>query len=153
MPAWLMVILIAALPVIELRGALPAAVAVYHFRPLAALTLSVVGCLLPFPFIYYFFTAVLKKVQEVSPPVHAWLEKHIHSLKHRHAERFDRFGALALFLISAMPVPGMGAWSAAVLAVLFDIRFSYAFPALAAGTVVAGVLVLGATVGIGKILG
>jgi uncharacterized membrane protein len=92
-------------------------------------------------------------LEEVSPAIHGLIEKYIHSLKRKHAEQFDKFGALALFLVSAMPIPGMGAWSAAVLAVLFEIPFSYAFPALAGGTVVAGVIVLGATVGIGRIFG
>lgn len=54
----------------------------------------------------------------------------------------QRLGALGLFLFVAVPLPGTGAWSGAVLAVVLGVRRRYAFPALALGVVAAGLLVL-----------
>ena len=147
MPPWLQVILLAALPVTELRAALPIAITVFHFSPLEALLLSAFGCFLPVPVIYYLLNPALHFVRARSAAFDKFVEQYFHTLKHRYQERFERWGAFALAVFVAIPLPGFGAWSGALLAVLFGIRAGYALPAMAVGVVVQGLIVLAVTTG------
>ena len=52
----------------------------------------------------------------------------------------------------AVPLPGTGAWTGALVATLLDIRLRHAFPAIAAGVVIAGILITLLTVGVAGLL-
>ena len=57
-----------------------------------------------------------------------------------------------LILLVAIPLPGTGAWTGALVATLLDIRLRQAFPAIAAGVVIAGVIITALTVGVAGLL-
>ncbi len=59
----------------------------------------------------------------------------------KHSRRFDQIGALVLFLVVAIPFPGSGAWTAAVLAYLFNIPYWKAFLLIFCGITGAAVIV------------
>jgi uncharacterized membrane protein len=63
----------------------------------------------------------------------------------------EKFEVLGLMLFVAVPLPGTGAWTGAVVASLFKIRFGYAVLAISAGVIIAGVIIT-ALVAFGKIL-
>ena len=63
----------------------------------------------------------------------------------------EKYGALGLLLFVAIPLPGTGVYSAAILAFLFGIRFWYSFISLTLGMLVAGVVVTLASTGIMEI--
>jgi uncharacterized membrane protein len=65
----------------------------------------------------------------------------------------NRWGALALFLFVAVPLPLTGTWSGCALAIVFGIRFSRAFPAIVAGAVTAALITTIPTIGILNFLG
>jgi uncharacterized membrane protein len=54
---------------------------------------------------------------------------------------------IGLMVFVAIPLPGTGAWTGALIAAILGIRLKAAFPAIAAGVVIAGILVLGITYG------
>ena len=66
-------------------------------------------------------------------------------------EQVEKYGALGLLLFVAVPLPGTGVYSAAILAFLFGIRFWYSFISLTLGMLVAGVVVTLASAGIMEI--
>ncbi|OGL67169.1 hypothetical protein A2856_03860 [Candidatus Uhrbacteria bacterium RIFCSPHIGHO2_01_FULL_63_20] len=133
MPSWLQVMFIAALPVVELRGALPIALTVHGMPLPAAIALSVAGNMLPVPFILRFLPPFVAWTERHVKPFHRLMERYFRSLRLKHEEKYQRAGALALFAVGALPFPGAGAWTASVLAVLFSIRPTYAVPAILAG--------------------
>ncbi len=143
----LAVIFIAALPVSELRGAVPVAISLYHFDPLTAYLLAVLGNLLPVPFLLRLLepvTDLLRRVRALERFI-AWL---FARTRRKHSALVRRWGAFALVLFVAIPLPATGAWTGALVAHVFGIPFRYAFPLIVVGVGIAGVIVTLATLGV-----
>ncbi len=135
----LVVLIIATLPIFELRGALPVAINVFHFPWYYALSLAIIGNLLPVPFILLFFNTtsrLLSKIGIFSRRL-SWLSERTRK-RGRTVERYERIG-LALFV--AIPLPVTGAWTGSMAAVLFGLKFKYAFLSILIGIFIAGVIV------------
>ncbi len=66
----------------------------------------------------------------------------------RSSALFNKFGAFALIVFVAIPLPATGAWSGCLAAFLFVVPFKYALPLIALGVMIAGVLVTLSTLGI-----
>jgi uncharacterized membrane protein len=130
--------LIAMVPVIELRGAIPYGIARgLPFWPV--FFTAFVGNLLPAPFIILFIRkifAFLRRNRLLGPMIEK-LERKAH-LKGRIVNRYKNFG---LFLFVAIPLPGTGAWTGALIAAFLDIRLRKALPSVALGVLTAGLLV------------
>lgn len=133
----LLTFFMAMTPVVELRGAIPYGVAAG--LPLwAAYWLAVAGNLLPVPFIMLLVRRVFARLRRGAwwgPKISA-LERRAH-LKGRIVTKYRLPG---LVLLVAIPLPGTGAWTGALVASLLDIRMKTALPAIAAGVLIAGAL-------------
>ena len=147
--ALFMTFLVGMTPVLELRGAIPLGVAA-GLPPLTACAAAILGNIVPVPFIMLLVRRVfrwLRKTAFLGPKIN-WLERRAH-LKGRLVRRYRLPG---LLLLVAVPLPGTGAWTGALVATLLDIRLRHAFPAIAAGVVIAGVLITLLTVGVAGLL-
>jgi len=143
----LVVVLTAALPLVELRGAIPVAIGVYHFDPVTAYVLGVLGNVLPVPLVLQVLgpaTALLRRAAVLDRFV-GWL---FARTRKRHSAMIARLGAAALVLFVAVPLPATGAWTGALVAHVFGIPCKYAFPLIAVGVCIAGVIVTLATLGV-----
>ena len=139
-PDWLATIIMGALPISELRGAIPVAIGVYGMDPFLAYALAVFGNLLPVVPLLLFLG-----------PVSDWLRRYrlfelfftwlFARTRRKHSERFEKYGLLALTLFVAVPLPVTGAWTGCAAAFVFGIKFRHAFPAILAGVLIAGVVV------------
>lgn len=133
----LLTFLLAMVPVVELRGAIPYGVAAG--LPLwAAYWLAVTGNLLPVPFIMLLVRRVFTRLRRG-----AWWGPKIAALEHRahlKGRIVTKYRLPGLVLLVAIPLPGTGAWTGALAASLLDIRMKTALPAIAAGVLIAGVL-------------
>lgn len=132
------------LPVVELRGAIPAA-AIADIDWHIAYILCVIGNMLPVPFILLFIRRLLKwmKTKKYLSSFAGWIENHAM----KRSDRIGNFEVLGLILFVAIPLPGTGAWTGAIIAALLDIRMKTALPALLFGVLVAGILVSGIAYG------
>jgi uncharacterized membrane protein len=125
------------LPVLELKGGLiyASASGIPFWQ---AFIICCVGTILPVPFILLFLRgifALLSKNRHTAKLI-AWVED-----KGRRAERkIRKYELLGLFIFVAIPLPGTGAWTGSLIAVLFDIQIKRAMPVIAAGVVVSGVI-------------
>lgn len=147
--ALFMTFLVGMTPVLELRGAIPLGVAA-GLPPLTACAAAILGNIVPVPFIMLLVRRVfrwLRKTAFLGPKID-WLERRAH-LKGRLVRRYRLPG---LLLLVAVPLPGTGAWTGALVATLLDIRLRHAFLAIAAGVVIAGVLITLLTVGVAGLL-
>jgi len=137
----IIILLSAALPLTELRGSIPFGVSVLHLAPWTAFFYSVIGNAIPVPIIFYLLPKVLLWLEKRIPWLHkiltVWLEKK----RAKFQGSYDKYGALALAIFVAIPLPLTGAWSGAALATILKIRPKYSFPAVILGTVIAGVIV------------
>ena len=135
----LVVLIISALPIFELRGALPVAINLFHFSWYYALPLAIIGNLLPVPFILLFLNAIsrlLSKIGFIDRFLH-WLFEYA-SRRGKIVEKYERIG---LVLFVAIPLPVTGAWTGSLLAVIFGLKFRYAFLSIFIGVCIAGIIV------------
>lgn len=141
------VIITAMLPIVEVRGAIPVAMAVYGMHPLLAIALSVVASLVPVVILLLFLERVTNWLRSLHPSLShffGWLFKRTH---HRHTAKFERWGSLALMLFVAIPLPFTGAWTGALLAYLFGIKFHHAILFIVAGSLIAAIIVAAVSLG------
>ena len=140
---------ISMLPVVELRGGIPYGVRLGLDYHTAALT-AILGNLLPVPVIILFVRKVFAWLRKKSARLDAWVSG-MESKAETKGEKVRRYGALGLILLVAIPLPGTGAWTGALVAAIFDIRLRSAIPTILAGVVVAGFIITGITVGFASI--
>ena len=130
---------ISILPVVELRGALPYALA-HGINIVLAVPLCIIGNMLPIPFILLFVRRIfnwLKKRKRIKPIVQKMEDKAF-----RKSENVIKYSVWGLVLFVALPLPGTGAWTGALIAALLDMRIKYALPAIVLGVCIASVIVL-----------
>ena len=145
-----MTLLISMVPVIELRGAIPIATA-HGVDIWAAIAVSIVGNLIPVPFIIVFIRRIFAWLRVKS----GWLDSLVTRLEARAERKADtvrkcEFWGLCLFV--AIPLPGTGAWTGALIAAMLNMRLKRALPAIALGVVIAGAIVAAVTLGAGTLL-
>lgn len=141
------VFLLAIVPLTELRAALPIAVLAFGLSPVVAYTATVLGNLIPMFFVYAVLPWMMKRLFSLSPKVNELVEAYFDRLTQKHGERYSKWGAFFLFLFVAIPLPGTGVWTGTVLAVLFRIKPRLAVMYITLGLLVAGLIVLGITLG------
>jgi uncharacterized membrane protein len=139
-PDWVVIIVLAALPLIELRGAIPVGIVLFQLNPALVLLLACLGNMLPVPII-----------MSALGPLARGLEgfPRLYNAFQRILERADSqardwgsgnvFWALAFFV--GVPLPGTGAWSGAIVAWVLGMPFVDGLLANGAGVVIAGILV------------
>ena len=132
-------------PVIELRGAIPVGIAA-GLPPAVACAVAILGNLLPVPFIMLLARRVFNWLRDsrLFGSKIVWLERRAH-LKGRIVRKYRLLG---LVVLVAIPLPGTGAWTGALVASLLDIRLRNALPAILLGLVIAGVLITLLTLGV-----
>lgn len=133
-------------PIVELRGAIPYGLAM-GLSPTAAFIAAVVGNCIPAPFIILFVRKVFHWMRRTSK----WLGETVDQLERRAAEKSDmvqKYALWGLVILVAIPLPGTGAWTGALVAALMDIRLRRAFPAILLGVVLAGIIVTAVSTGV-----
>ena len=136
----------AMVPVFELRGAIPVGFAA-GFPIWATFIAAVLGNLLPVPFLILFTRRVFEWLRKKS----SLLERFVSRLERKaesKEELLKKYELLGLCILVAIPLPGTGAWTGSLVAAVFDIRLRNAFPAIALGVVIAGIIVSVVTYGV-----
>lgn len=139
------IILLGAVPVTELRAAIPVAIAL-GVEPWKAFYLSWLGNFLPvLPLLYLLgpVITVLKRIPFFKKIIEAILKR-----TRKKSTKIERYGAVGLALFVGIPAPGTGVWTGSLLAYLFGIRPLYAVPAMMVGISIAGLLITLATLGV-----
>lgn len=142
---YIMTMAIAAVPVVELRGAIPAGIAA-GLDPWLACGAAIFGNLLPVPFIILLVRQVFDRLRK-----HAFFAPKIDALErraHLKGRLVRKYRLLGLMLFVAIPLPGTGAWTGALIAAFLNIRLRHALPAITLGLLIAGSLVTLMTLGL-----
>ena len=138
-------IFVSMVPVIELRGAIPIAVGL-KLPLLSAFTLSVVGNMIPIPFILLFIVKIFDWMKTKNNFFGRVANKMVEIAEKKH-ETVDKYGWIGLCILVAIPLPGTGAWTGALVAGVFRIPFWKAMAAIFTGVLIAGVIVLAVSYG------
>ncbi len=155
---YLIIFLISMIPLIELRGAIPVALAPeaaqihllgmsFHGLELPILwsyVVCIIGNMLPVPIIYWFALAVIKWGQSKKIPLfskfcHFCMEKGEKGGK-KLQEKAGKGLYIALFLFVGIPLPGTGAWTGTLAASILEMDFKKSIIAVVCGVVLAGII-------------
>ena len=135
----LLTFLVAMVPVLELRFAIPFGVT----RDLGikiSMAASILGNLVPVPFIILFIRRIfawLRKRSARFSSLVSRLEKRAEDKRHI----VDRYAFWGLVVLVAIPLPGTGAWTGALVAAMMDMRLRRALPAITLGVIIAAFVV------------
>lgn len=133
------------LPVLEIRAAIPVGIAA-GLDPWLAYVIGVIGNMIPIPFLILLTRHII-----------AWLEKHnilvrftnwLHRKGEEKGKVVQRYSFWGLLILVAIPLPGTGAWTGALVASLLDMSLKRALPAITLGVLIAGGIVMGVTFGV-----
>jgi len=138
-PAELAVIIIATLPIVELRGAIPVAMHIFDMPILKSYLLCVLGNILPVPFILFLLGPVSGFLRKI--PVFDRFFIWLFARTRRRSETIRKYEELGLIMFVAIPLPVTGAWTGSLAAFLFGLRFWPSFFCALAGVCIAGVIV------------
>ena len=148
--AGLFTFLMAMVPVVELRGAIPYGVIAGLSVP-AAFIIAVIGNLVPIPILVVFTRKVFEWLRTKSE----WLDSIVRRLEAKADDKKEivqKYEFWGLVLLVAIPLPGTGAWTVASVAAMMDMRLKRAMPAIILGVIIAGVIVTTVTYGAGALL-
>ncbi len=138
-PDWLVVFIISLCPILECRLGMFTAIALLDMNPFVGFIISFIGNILPIPFILLLINWIfelLKKVPVINKLVY-WLEEK--TLKKR--DKIDKYGVWGLLLFVAIPLPGTGGWTGALLASLLHLDKKKSFGVIAVGVFIAGLII------------
>lgn len=138
-PNWLIVILISVLPILECRLGMFTAIGILNMNPFVGFIISFLGNILPIPFILLLINKIfewMKKIPGINKIVF-WLEEK--TLKKR--DKIDKYGIWGLLIFVAIPLPGTGAWTGALLASLLQLDKKKSFGVICIGVFIAGLII------------
>ena len=146
----LVTFIVAMLPILELRGAIPVGISLgLGFRE--TIIISIIGNMLPVPFIIIFARRVFAFLRHKLPR----LEGLVSRLENKAKEKehlVHKWQLWGLVVLVAIPLPGTGAWTGALVAAIMDLRLKSAFPAITLGVLIAAVIVTAVTYGFASLL-
>ncbi len=131
--------LVSMVPVIELRGAIPIGVA--RGLPFwVAVLVSVIGNMVPVPFIIIFIKKVFAFMREKMPKLNGLVTR-LENKANSKSETVQKYAFWGLFIFVAIPLPGTGAWTGALIAAMLEMPLNKAFPSIMLGVLSAGAIV------------
>ncbi len=135
----LIVFIISMLPILELRGGLIAA-ALLGISPYVAVPVCIIANLLPIPFVLLFIRKILDFLKRFKK-IGKWITK-LEEKTESKGEKIKKSEFAGLMLFVGIPLPGTGAWTGSLAAVLFGIKFKKAMLATVAGVFIATAIML-----------
>lgn len=136
-PEELIVFIISLFPILELRGGLIAAkILGVDFIP--AFIICYIGNILPVPFILLFIRKIFKFLRDKR--VFAKIIRKLEERSVKQSEKVRKYKDWGLLTFVAIPLPGTGGWTGALIAALMDIRIKKSFPIIALGVLIAGII-------------
>lgn len=133
------IFLIAILPVIELRGAIPIGLAM-GLSSQATLLFSYIGSILPVPILFLCIKPTfefLRKYKKTRLMIDSLLLRSI-----RKSDIVKKYNWIGLLIFVAIPLPGTGVWSGTLIANLLELKFRNALGAIMIGNLIAGFIIL-----------
>ena len=147
-PEELTIFIISLFPILEIRGGMIAA-RILEVDFLKAFAICYAGNMLPIPFILLFIRSILQFLRRFK-----FMNKIVDRLEakgEKNREKVLRYKAWGLLTFVAIPIPGTGGWTGALIAALLDLRMKKALPIIAIGVFIAGLIMSLLTYGIFQI--
>ena len=143
----ILVFIISLMPILELRGGLLAA-ALLGLDPIPSYIISIIGNVLPVPFILLLINKVLNWMRnskvEFFKKIANWLDEKVE----KHKGQIEKFGYVGIIIFVGIPLPGTGAWTGSLIASVLEMDRKKTFLAVLAGVFMASVIMMFLSFGI-----
>ena len=140
---WIATFFVSMVPVIELRVGLPLGVGMGLSFPLA-LSAALLGNMLPVPFIIVYIQRVFAWLRSRWGAMDRFITR-LEAKAHLKGETVQRVGPWGLLIFVAIPLPGTGAWTGALIAALLNLKVRQATPAVFVGVCIAAAIISAGT--------
>ena len=142
---YLWVFFLSMVPVLELRAAIPIG-ATLGLEWVANYLICVIGNMIPVPIILLFVRHVLEWMRKIPrlDKIALWVE----NKAQKNTPKVQKYASLGLLIFVALPLPGTGAWTGALVAAMLDMRMKYAIPSIFCGVLIAGLIMSLASYGL-----
>ena len=137
---YLYVFLISILPVVELRGAIPVGYAM-GFELIPNYLVSIIGNFLPVPFILLLIPKMIDWMGKSRVKLFNKISEFLVNKVQKNTEKITKYAVFGLFLFVAIPLPGTGAWTGALVASMINMPFKKSLISIFCGVLAAGVIV------------
>lgn len=148
-PPGIATLLIAILPIAELRGAIPIGIAGFGLAWWEAFLWAVAGNMIPAILLVWLLEPISKFLSNHVSFFKKFFDWLFERTKKKFYDRHQKFGDLALVLFVGVPLPVTGVWTGSVAAFLFGIPFKRAVPLMLAGVLISATIVTTLTVTVG----
>lgn len=119
LPKELIVFIISMVPILELRGGIVAA-SLLGVSITKAIPICIIGNIIPIPFIMMFIKPIFEKMKKMK--LFKGLVEKIEKKSLEKSDKIQKYEFLGLLLFVGIPLPGTGAWTGSLIAVLLDIK-------------------------------
>lgn len=137
----ILVFVISLMPILELRGGLIAA-ALLDMNPVTSYIISIIGNIIPVPFILLLITKILawmrKSSIKVLNKIANWLDEKVE----KHKGQIEKFGYLGVVLFVGIPLPGTGAWTGSLIASVLELDKKKTFISVMIGILMASIIMM-----------
>ena len=133
----IVIFIISLMPILELRGGMLAAT-LLKIPYLKALIICIIGNLLPIPFVLLFLEAILRLFEhwKLTRKFVRWLEKKAQAKR----TQIDKYGYIGLILFVGIPLPGTGAWTGSLVAIMLGLDKRKSFLCIIIGIILASII-------------
>ena len=137
----ILVFIISLMPILELRGGLLAA-ALLGLDPLPSYIISILGNVLPVPFILLLITKILAWMKNSKVKFFNKIANWLNGKVEKHKGQIEKFGYLGVVLFVGIPLPGTGAWTGSLIASVLNMDKKKTFVAVMAGLIMASIIMM-----------
>ena len=141
LPPELSVFFLSMLPVTELRFSIPVALTVYKLSIFSTIFFSVWGAIMIVLVLLVFLEKIYLWISKTSKRGEKFFRWIFNKTERKFQGKYAKYGALALVLFVALPLPFTGFWSGAVAAFVFRIPFLKSFGLIAVGILVSSLII------------
>lgn len=135
----LKVLFLSAIPLIEQKGAIPLGIFKYHMTPMSAFFISLLGSLIPVPFILLLFNTIFK-----------WMKKHkcfnkinkfIENKIQKNSGNMEKYKELGLIIFIGIPLPTTGLWTGSAIAAFLGLDKKKSFICALIGGIISAIAI------------
>lgn len=137
----LLVLIVSAMPLLELRGGILAA-ALLDVNPLLAYVIAIIGNIIPIPFILFFVKGFIKWLSKSKLKLFNKMANILNDKVKKNKGKIEKYGYIGLILFVGIPLPGTGVWCGSLIAAVLDMDKKKSFACLATGMVIAGIIMM-----------
>ena len=138
-PDWLVVFIISVCPILECRLGMFTAIVLLEMNPFVGFIISFLGNILPIPFILLLINWIFKVLKKVPGINKAIFLLENNTMQKR--DKIDKYGIWGLLIFVAIPLPGTGGWTGALLASLLELDKKKSFLVISLGVFIAGLII------------